>query len=422
MSRIALVSSEPLRPRMAGIGIRYLEMARHLGGEGFEVVAVSPASTEEMSEVLGSEVAATSFERGALSHQLAGCQAVVAQGQLANDVVLECPSLPSVVDLYDPWLVENLHYFETLGLDPYRNDHATWMLQMSRGDFFLCSSEEQRLYYLGLLTALGRVHPQSVASDPGATGLLGICPFGVPGAVPEHRPWLEPSERPRILFGGLYDWYDPECLLEALDGMLDLDWQLLFVRSPNAGETPQRKLAEVTASAHRRGWANDADDARVRFIDWVPYERRYDLLRDVDLLATTHLPSLETDLSLRTRFLDALVAEVPVLTSQGGAMSRLLVEHGAGWVVPPGDPSELASALRQILTSVDERQTRVAAGRTLARKFSWAAALEPLVEFLRAPQVDPWKEDFAFSPGTRAPADRWEFRARRKLRRLWSGS
>ena len=62
-----------------------------------------------------------------------GVGAVVAQGQLANDVVLECTELPTVVDLYDPWLVENLHYFETLGLDPYRNDHATWMLQMSRG-------------------------------------------------------------------------------------------------------------------------------------------------------------------------------------------------------------------------------------------------------------------------------------------------
>ena len=78
-----------------------------------------------------------------------------------------CPDLPVAIDLYDPWLIENFAYFETLGLDPYRNDHATWVLQMSRGDFFLCSSEEQRTFYLGFLAALGRVNPERIAGGPG---------------------------------------------------------------------------------------------------------------------------------------------------------------------------------------------------------------------------------------------------------------
>ena len=36
---------------------------------------------------------------------------------------------------------------------------------MSRGDFFLCSSEEQRNFYLGFLTALGRVNPERLERD-----------------------------------------------------------------------------------------------------------------------------------------------------------------------------------------------------------------------------------------------------------------
>ena len=44
MTRIALLSSEPVRPLMAGIGIRYLEFARRLPAEGVEVVLVSPAA------------------------------------------------------------------------------------------------------------------------------------------------------------------------------------------------------------------------------------------------------------------------------------------------------------------------------------------------------------------------------------------
>jgi hypothetical protein len=46
MTRIALVSSEPIRPRMAGIGIRYLEFARRLAAAGLETVLLSPAPAE----------------------------------------------------------------------------------------------------------------------------------------------------------------------------------------------------------------------------------------------------------------------------------------------------------------------------------------------------------------------------------------
>jgi hypothetical protein len=124
----------------------------------------------------------------------------VAQGQLANDLVLECPHLPVAIDLYDPWLVENLSYVATLGFDPWRNDHATWVLQMSRGDFFLCSSEEQRNYYLGFLTALGRVNPERIADDPDLTTLIAPVPFGVPDELPSLRRALRlvrPMDSPR---------------------------------------------------------------------------------------------------------------------------------------------------------------------------------------------------------------------------------
>jgi hypothetical protein len=149
MSRIALISSEPIRERMAGIGIRYLELARRLPEAGFEVVLLSPAAPEE-SAALGLDPSSVrTFEAGRLRELVQGCTAAVAQGQLANHLLLELPELPTALDLYDPWLVENLHYTETLGLDPYKNDHATWVLQLSQGDFFLCSSEEQRTFTWG---------------------------------------------------------------------------------------------------------------------------------------------------------------------------------------------------------------------------------------------------------------------------------
>jgi glycosyltransferase involved in cell wall biosynthesis len=423
-NRVALLSSEPIRPRMAGIGIRYLEMARRLPAWGVEPVLLSPAPPEETAVAAPGigDLRVRRCERGALARLTADCAAAVAQGQLANDLLLERPDLPVAIDLYDPWLVENLAYAGTLGYGPFANDHATWVLQLSRGDFFLCSSEEQRTFYLGFLAALGRVNPERAAADPDLQGLIAAVPFGVPEELPPHRPLLPPREpgaagapgERRLLFGGLYDWYDPWTLLDALDALARPGWVLYLIRNPNPESTPQRLLAEVEARCRRAGtWGSC-----VRVLDWVPAERRYDLLRDVDLLVAPHRPSLETRLSLRTRFLDALAAGCPVVTSEGGAMARLLAEHRAGWVVPPGDAAALAAALVEALDEPGAAEARRPGARALLAGFRWERALAPLVTFCREPRVDPTKERFACRPQTAAPADPLPLRVRRRLRRL----
>ena len=178
----------------------------------------------------------------------------------------------------------------------------------------------------------------------------------------------------------------------------------------------------------------------------MPADRRYDLLRDVDLLVAPHRPSLETRLALRTRFLDALAAGTPVVATEGGAVARLLAEHHAGWVVPPEDPAALAAALEEALATGDAvgrvpaaGEPEGAAGRPagaaggtgepgsaadrrsgaheLVALFAWERVLAPLVRFCRDPRPDPTKERFAFRPPTVAPADRAAFRLRRWWRR-----
>jgi glycosyltransferase involved in cell wall biosynthesis len=440
---------------MAGIGIRYLRLAQELAmqlGDGYTVELLSPApdaAADDADDVHEDDVSAEAsadqssarpilnrIEPGRLVEQLAGAHCVVAQGQLANDVLIQCPELAVAIDLYDPWLIENLHYFESMGLDPYRNDHATWLLQLSRGDYFLCSSAEQRLFYLGFLTAVGRVNPHSVADDPELAARIGIVPFGIDSnGIPSngtdeneqaYQTYLEATTpRPRrLLFGGLYDWYDPMTTLEAFELLLERrdlerrdsdDLELLFIRNPNPGHTPQRRVEQVEAW-RRKSSARVAD--RVRFLDWVPYERRFDLLRDVDLLVSTHLPGLETDLSLRTRFLEALAAGCPVVVTEGGALGRQLERFDAGWLVAPKDKEALCAAFEQILAGGDAVATRVERGRALASEFAWPKVVAPLLQFCRNPVKDASALEFSATLATRAPADTTAFRIRRRLG-LW---
>ncbi len=139
----------------------------------------------------------------------------------------------------------------------------------------------------------------------------------------------------------------------------------------------------------------------------MPAERRYDLLRDVDLLVAPHRPSLETRLSLRTRFLDALAAGCPVITSAGGAVARLLAEHGAGWVVPPGEPDALTAALRAALAEPAlAAEARQRGARALLAPFRAERAFAPLLHFCEEARRDASKERFAFRPATVAPRDR----------------
>ncbi len=412
MSRIALLGSEPLRPTMAGIGIRYWELAHRLAHEGVDVVLFTAG---EIEKVPPTSLTLRSFVRGEMASLLADCDGAITQGQLANDVLLECPDLPVAIDLYDPWLVENLHYASSLGYGPFENDHATWLLQMGKGDFFLCSSEEQRLFYLGFLTALGRVHPDRLPQDGDLRQLIQPVPFGLPEELPPAKPLLEPSNRFRILFGGLYDWYDPWTLLRALERLSFPQWSLLLIRNPNPGSTPQRLMAEVEAYGRQQGWWEE----KVELLDWMPADRRWDLLREVDVLCAPHRLTFETRLSLRTRYLDALAVGCPVVVTEGGAISRMVKSNEAGWVIPEGDVVALTAALEDIHRGARRVFAKVEKGKVLARGFAWPKVLEPLLAFCRDPQKDRSRERFSTElASVKAPAEDLSGKLKRRLRGL----
>ena len=394
MSSIAVVAPEPVRPKMAGMGIRALELARALSAE-HDVRLLVPNSLEEARGAAGGVPVAAL----AAAEELArGFSAAVVSGHAATDWLRRFPGMPAAVDLYDPFPIENLHYAPALGDGPARHDAEAFAVALARGDFFLCASPEQRLFYAGALYAAGRIGPANFPGDPALERLLAVVPFGVPGEPAAgdrargRRLARVAPEGPLVLFGGVYDWYEPGPLLEAWPALSDAvpDGKLLFFENPNPETTPQRAFESVRERARRL----DPSGRSIVFSPWIPYAERADLYAAADVLVSIAARGLETDLSYRTRLLDAAWGGVPSVTVDGGALARELEEAGAARRAPR-DPAGLAAAVAGALAA---RAGMGAAARRFAAERSWPLVAAPLAAWCRAPRIDPGRGPLQTAP------------------------
>jgi len=401
MTRALLVCPEPLGHRQpAGIGIRFLEMAKVLIADGHEVTLLS----RDAGGADGCRADAITPE--SLQRCTSEAEVAVVQGHVANDLFAHGAPIPTVVDLYDPFIVENLHYYPSRGAEVFTHDHATLMQSLLRGDLFLCASEAQRLFYLGLLLATGRVNPMAFETDPHFDALIRIAPFGVPESA-----GISPAKSREILFGGIYDWYDPILAIDAVAiARKSLpDVTLTFTTHPNPSLTPQGKLAEAIDYVKRNGYDF------VRFEPWVAYDQRAAFYGRFGAALLTFPQSIETDLSMRTRVYDYLWGALPIVTSSAPGTDELLTRYDAGVIVHSASPQDFASALANVLGN---EQMRAGAMR-FTEEHQWTHTLQPLVDFVRAPRIDPHKEAFAATmqvpEQSRSLLDRTVSRIRRRI-------
>ncbi len=72
-----------------------------------------------------------------------------------------------------------------------------------------------------------------------------------------------------------------------------------------------------------------------------------------------------------------MACEIPVVASAVGGIPEVVVDGETGFLVPPADPDELASAINRILDSDELGRELGKAGRLrVERYFSWEAIAE----------------------------------------------
>jgi len=404
VTRVLLVCPEPLgHGQPAGVGIRFLEIARVLRDDRHAVTILSPdAGTIE-------GCTADYINPPTVARHSAENDVAVLQGHVANGYFMDARPIPTVVDLYDPFIVENLHYFAGHGGGVFSHDHMTLMNSLVRGDVFLCASETQRFFYLGALLAAGRLNPEVFASDPRLESLIKLAPFGV---QPPRDVATRNLETPEILFGGIYDWYDPVCAIEAIaiarENIPGIT--LTFSTHPNPEITPQGKLAEAIEHVKTRGYDF------VRFEPWVAYEKRAEFFDRFALALLTFPRSIETDLSMRTRIYDYLWCGLPVVTSSAPGTDEILHRYHAGRVIANASPQAFANEVVALLLAHETYYSMVRGTQHFVHEHQWSRTLGPLREFCRTPKFDPTKERFAAAPAIPDPPKSILHRIRRRLR------
>jgi glycosyltransferase involved in cell wall biosynthesis len=389
MSRVLVLTGEPVGETMAGPAIRACELARVLAEAGHDVTLGAP----EPPGLADPPFAVAGYDRRTARELASRHDAVVVQGW----VLERCAGVAGagarlVVDLYDPFGLELLMLLEGRPGPERERAQANAVRALSdqirAGDLFLCASERQRDYWLGWLESLGRVNPRTHAADPDLRALIDVVPFGVPAAAPARsgqpgpraRFGLGPDEVVLLWGGGVYDWLDPVTLVRAVNRLGGPHLVFMSAGHPSPALPASAALAAARREAGERVHFNDG---------WVPYERRADWLLDADAGVSAHLDHVEARLAFRTRVLDYLWAGLPVVCTRGDALADEVERRDLGATLAPGDVDGWAEALGALAGDPARREACGGRSAELARDLRWERVAAPLLAWCADPRAAP---------------------------------
>ncbi|MBX3094063.1 MAG: glycosyltransferase [Cryobacterium sp.] len=393
-TRVLIITGDPIGLKLAGPAIRAWSMAEALA-RSHDVTLVSLTSVRPVDAPFavvhvrpGDERAMAPLERWA--------DVIIFQGHaMAVFDTIRRSTKIIVADVYDPMHLEQLEQGRELGSEVWAKQvaDATVVIneQLERGDFFLCASERQRHLYLGQLAGLGRITPVTYDGDPDLRRLIDVVPFGFATDPPRHErdvlkgvlPGIEPDHKLLIWSGGLYNWFDPITLIEAMSQLSQRrsGVHLYFqgTKHPHPGVPEMEIVTRSRETARRLGLL----DSVVHFNDsWVDYADRQNYLTEADAGVSTHFAHIETTFSFRTRILDYLWAGLPMVLTRGDHFAELVETERLGVVVDATDVDELTDALEKILFDhefIAEVRENIARVR---EQYLWDRVLQPLVDFV----------------------------------------
>ncbi len=356
-----------LRPRPTGVGRSILELTRALAqsdrGLDFAVLCTHPEMLEHLADRPGWRLVDCPGARGGTLRKAAWTQLVLPRilRRLGADLLhclqfvspLRCPC-PTVVTVHD---LGYLRFPDTVE-EPRRTYYRTLVPRsLGRADAVVCNS--------------AATSDDVRSTFPATAGKVRVTPFGLPSWVLD-QPRVgadRPEDAPFLFVGTL----EPRKNLERLI----LAYQTLIAERDREG-----RFCPELVLVGGRGWKDSGlkgllepllDKGRVRLLDYCgPQE----LWRQYCLARALLFPSLHEGFGFP--ILEAMVADLPVMTSNRGAMAE--VAGDAALLVDPADQKALTGGMRQLIDDGAFRRTLVERGRARWPLWTWSETARTTVE------------------------------------------
>lgn len=391
MSKVLIIAQERIAESMSGPGVRYWNFAKYLSANNEVTLLVN--NEDFLVESSFRTLHVKSLPRP-ISRWFSTFDVIIMQGMtLLEYPILKKINIPLVIDLYDPYIFEILEQGNKtkLGTSLYKKHLSTLLEQIKYGDFFICASEKQKDFWIGMLAAMLRINPMTYNQDATLKNIIDVVPFGLPenkpikknSAIKGYLEGVAEDDKVIIWWGGLWDWLDPETLVKAMVKVQkvrkDIKCIIVGTQHPDPHFTPHKVVERVIELSDKLGVINKS----VFFVGWVKYDERMNYLMDSDIGISLHYNNLETRFSFRTRILDYLWSELPMIVTFGDSFADLVEQHKIGKTIEPGNDDQLAHSIIELLDCPIEKSKFI----QIKEIFYWEQAVQPLVRFCQNPSV-----------------------------------
>lgn len=393
--RVALISCDKVGKVMAGPGIRYFELAKALSNY-FDCTLFAPNGCDLLADSFKIKTYDSRKASKSLARQIR-CDTDVVISQTLRPPLLnhlrKC-QIKFIADFYDPLTVETLEQVrydsKQIQNNTFNFIHYFQALQFECADHILCASDRQRDLYTGSFFGTHSITPEIYNESSDLKNLFSIIPFGLSEKEPllangkmlyQKFPQIKKDDKIIFWGGGIWNWFDPLSVIKAIEILSETrhDIKIVFlgVKHPN----PKIKQMEMAGKTLEYCRKHDLINKLV-FInhDWTPYEDRVNYLLVSAIGVSTHFDNLETRFSFRTRVLDYLWADLPMIVTEGDSMAQIVKENKLGKVVRYKNIDDIVRAIPELLENKSDISKNI---KEFKKIFYWNAVVKDLVSVIK---------------------------------------
>lgn len=386
MAKIIINCLDVMGESMAGPAIRSWEFAIQLSKK-YTVIVLTPNKSSLKSKYFKLK----QYSPSVLKEEIKDADILISQIVSQKMAKLAKKNNTRIIlDAYDPISIEALEQSAQEKMKVRESLNTLLLLQQSSSFFFadsvICASEKQRDFWLGVLSSMKKITPTIYDKDNSLRNLIDVVPFGLTSTPPKKtnnhvlrkKFGLNNTDFVLLWGGGIWNWFDPLSLIEAVAEIGDkLPVKLVFMGIDHPNKNIPRM--PMVNKAIEKAKELDVMDKSVFFnAGWVPYKQRQEFLLDSDAGMSMHFDHLETRFSFRTRMLDYIWASLPIIATQGDSFAELIEIRRLGEVVNYADSKSIKAAIENMVQDEDSYKQIKENLVATQKEFYWEECVKPV--------------------------------------------